>query len=164
MILQAVTPEAAYAVGLQCRPRDRQEFGAATGIRQPDELAQWMGERYGSLDGLLTASDDEGELICVGGAIHVRPGTCALLFYATDSFEEIALSMTRFIKRQYFPQLEAGGYHRIECVTSAAYPEMQKWLEILGMKREGLLRAYGAGGEDFVQYARVSFAGGHREQ
>jgi hypothetical protein len=158
MILHPVTPEAAYAVGLACRERDRLEFGAATGIRQPDELAQWMGTRYGQIDGMLTATDDEGEPICIGGALHIRPGSCALLFYATDRFPEIGLPMTRFIKRRYFPQLEAAGYHRIEAITSASYPEMHKWLEVLGMKREGLLRAYGAGGEDFVQYAKVSYA------
>ena len=158
MILEQITPETAYAVAADCRERDRQEFSAVTGIAQPDELARWMTERYSAIPGLLAAGADDGTALCVGGAVHVRPGCAALLFFATDDFARIALSMTKFIKRQYFPSLESQGYHRIECVTSAAYPEMHRWLDILGMDREGVLRAYGAGGEDFIQYARVSGA------
>lgn len=158
MILEPVNPAIAQAVGLMCRERDFKEFSAVTGLYDREQLSHWMGGCYGSLEGLLAASADDGVPVCVGGAVHIRPGTAALLFYATDCFDEIGLSMTRFIKRRYFPQLEAQGYHRIECVTSAAYPEMHRWLDVLGMQREGVLRSYGAGGEDFIQYARVSGA------
>lgn len=156
MILGEITVAAALEVATHMRQRDFEEFSAVSGIADRAALAGFLSQRFGRRDGLLVARDRWGGPICVGGAVSVRPGSATLLFYATDDFPSIALPMTRFIRRHYFPSLAAAGTHRIECVSLAAYGEMHRWLETLGLQREGLFRAYGHGREDFVQYAWIA--------
>ncbi len=45
-------------------------------------------------------------------------------------------------------------YCRIETTARADQPEAQRWLELLGFRREGRLRCYDASGIDHIQYAR----------
>ena len=155
MILESVTYRAALQVAQNMRQRDREEFGAVAPVAS-DSLPVWLAERFGRRDGLLCARTDDQEPVCVGGAVEVRPGSATLLFYGTDRFPEIALAMTRFIRRHYFPSLAAAGTPRIECVTLDTYHEMQRWLEALGLERESTLYAYGRGREDFAMYSWIA--------
>ncbi|RUP22305.1 hypothetical protein [Methylobacterium sp.] len=155
MILEPVTYATALQVGQGMRERDVMEFAAVAPVGAED-LAPWLAQRFGRRGELLCARTDDGEPVCIGGAVEVRPGSATLLFYGTDRFPEIALPMTRFIRRHYFPSLAAAGTHRIECVTLDSYREMQRWLETLGLERESTLRAYGRGREDFAMYAWIA--------
>lgn len=156
MNLAPVTPDYVQQVALAMRGRDVEEFLAVNPVADQEELALLLRDRYGRRRHLLCACDDAGEPVCIGGAVFGRPGVASLLFFATYAFPKIALPMTRFIKRHYFPSLAAEGIHRIECVSLAGYGDMHRWLETLGMQREGLFRAYGKSREDFVQYAWVA--------
>lgn len=156
MRLEAVSPDTAYAVAAEMRERDREEFAAVLPCGDRASIAAHLRGVYGRRTGVLCARCPAGVPVCIGGAVAVRPGVATLLFYATDAFPGLALSMTRFIRRHYFPSLAATGIHRIECVSLAAYGEMHRWLETLGLRQEGVFQAYGKGREDFVQYAWVS--------
>lgn len=46
----------------------------------------------------------------------------------------------------------SNGAHRLECRSMDGHTEAQAWLECLGAHREGTLKAYGSGGEDFHCY------------
>jgi hypothetical protein len=155
MILEAATYDTAVRVAHNMRERDREEFGAVAPVDQAS-LASWLGNRMGGRDGLLCARADDYEPVCIGGAVEVRPGSATLLFYGTERFPEIALPMTRFIRRHYFPSLAAAGTHRIECVTLDSYHEMQRWLEALGLARESTIPAYGKHREAFAMYAWIA--------
>ncbi|SFI05768.1 hypothetical protein [Methylobacterium brachiatum] len=155
MILEAATYDTAAAVALKMRPRDRDEFLAVAAV-EDDKIAAWIADRMGRRDGILCARAGDGEPVSIGGAVEVRPGSATLLFYATERFPEIALPMTRFIRRHYFPSLAAAGTHRIECVTLDSYRAMQRWLETLGLKREATIPAYGKGRETFAMYAWIA--------
>lgn len=155
MILESVSYRTALQVAQNMRARDLEEFSAVASVTA-DDLPSWIAQRFGRRDGLLCARTDDQDPVCIGGAVEVRPGSATLLFYGTDRFPEIALPMTRFIRRHYFPSLAAAGTHRIECVTLDSYHEMQRWLETLGLERESTVRAYGRGREDFAMYAWIA--------
>jgi hypothetical protein len=155
MILGNVSFASVLEVAKNMRERDRVEFGAVAPVGA-DDLPAWLAQRFGRRTELLCARTMDGEPVCIGGAIEVRPGSATLLFFGTDRFPEIALPMTRFIRRHYFPSLAAAGTHRIECVTLDSYHEMQRWLETLGLERESTVRAYGRNREDFAMYAWIA--------
>jgi hypothetical protein len=154
--LAPATPDYVQTVALGMRERDLAEFAAVSPTDDRESLAWLLRDRYGRRNGMLCACDAAGEPVAVGGAVLIRPAVATLLFFATYAFPKIALPMTRFIRRHYFPSLAAEGVHRIECVSMAGYGDMHRWLETLGMQREGVFRAYGKGREDFVQYAWVA--------
>lgn len=154
MELAFATPGDIRSVAEAMRERDLAEFSAVLPYDTRAEIAEWLVLNYQARPGILAAGL-EGVPICIGGPVHLRPGSVALLFLATERFEEIVIPMTRFLRRQLFPKLHTAGTHRIECMTLATYAEMHRWLEMLGLRREGECAAYGKRRETFFHYARV---------
>ncbi|MFY9292825.1 MAG: hypothetical protein WAP03_19340 [Methylorubrum rhodinum] len=150
-----VTPEAVYSVAINMRVRDREEFGAVAAFRTHGEMALHLRDTFGRRHGFICVRADDDTPVCIGGAVQHRPGVATLGFFATDRFPEVAVGVTRFVKRHYIPSQIATGVHRIECVSLAAYPEMHRWLETLGLSLEATFEAYGKDREDFVQYVQV---------
>lgn len=153
MRISEPSPETVHHVALNMRDRDFEEFSAVSFASSREEMADIMAERYGSRHDVMVA-DVDGEPVCVGATVMARPNVVSLLFFATDRFPEIALPITRFIKRQLFPRLVKNGVHRIEAVSIAGYEQTQNWLRTLGLEQEtGAMHGYGKAGEAFIQFA-----------
>lgn len=136
------------------RERDYKEFSAVSYAQNRQELADSMAERYGERNDVMVGCLDDMTPVCVGAAIMARPNVITLLFFATDAFSEIALPVTRFIKKQFLPRLIATGVHRIEAVSLAGHDDAHDWLETIGLKPETqAMLGYGRRGEAFVQFA-----------
>jgi len=154
MKIDVATDEDIRAVALQMRERDFAEFSAVTPVETREALADLLAARYGGRPDVLCASIDDGP-VCIGGTIESRPNVMTLLFFATDKFPDIAIPITRFIRR-LFSGYEKAGVHRIEAVSLDDYAQMHRWLRSLGLQDEtGPMRNYGKGGETFIQFARV---------
>lgn len=90
--------------------------------------------------------------IAAVGAICMWPGVWTVWMFATDEFHLIALPLTKFIKRKMMPALYPFA-HRVECKTIEGHKEAQKWLDMLGAKREdGILEKYGKNKDNFIVY------------
>lgn len=140
-------------VALNMRQRDFDEFSAVSFASSREELAELMAERYGARSDAMVASAGD-EPICVGATVMARPNVVSLLFFATDRFPEIALPITRFIRRQLFPRLVKSGVHRIEAVSMCGYEQTHGWLRTLGLDQETqAMHGYGKNGEAFIQFA-----------
>jgi hypothetical protein len=150
MKIEPATTEAIMSVAAAMRERDFQEFCAAAHYTHRSAIGRAADERRRDL---ICASRDEP--IAVGGVILTRPNVGSLIFFATDQFPEIATGLTRWITRELFPRCRAAGVHRIDCVSIDGYEQTHRWIELLGLKREGVLRKFGRGGEDFHQFAWV---------
>jgi len=136
------------------RERDYKEFSAVSFTSDRRELADLMAERYGERTDVVVGCLDDYTPACVGAAIMSRPNVITLLFFATDHFPEIALPVTRFIRKQFLPRLVHAGVHRIEAVSLAGYVETHAWLKTLGLDQETEeMRGYGKHGEAFIQFA-----------
>lgn len=98
----------------------------------------------------------DGIPVAAGKAITARPNVASLCLVTTDEFPPVALAFTRFLRNILFEELRRGGVHRIECVTMADFTAARRWIKLLGLGEEALLRKYGQGGEDFVQFAWVA--------
>lgn len=153
MRISEPTADAIRYVALHMRDRDFDEFSAVSYASSREELAADITARYDGRGDVMVA-DVDGEPICVGATIMARPNVVTLLFFATDRFPEIALPITRFIKRQLFPRLVKAGVHRIEAVSMSGYEHAQNWLRTLGLQQEtSEMQGYGKNGEAFIQFA-----------
>lgn len=100
MKIDVATDDDIRAVALQMRERDFAEFSAVTTAATPEELADLLASRYAGRPDVLCASLD-GVPVCIGGTIESRPNVMTLLFFATDRFSDIAIPITRFIRRLF---------------------------------------------------------------
>lgn len=148
------TPDTVRHVALHMRERDYKEFSAVSFTTDRRELADCLAERYGERTDVVVGCLDDYTPVCVGAAVMSRPNVITLLFFATDHFGEIALPVTRFIKKQFLPRLVHAGVHRIEAVSLAGYDDAHAWLKTIGLEQETEgLHGYGKNNETFVQFA-----------
>lgn len=144
-----------FNVAKDMRADDYAEFSAVSHASNRTELARGLAERYGDRHDVLVGTWKDNP-VCIGGFVMARPNVVSLLFFATDEFRHIGLGITRFIRQNLFPKLEAQGVHRFEAVSMATHVSAHKWLRTLGLAVETEpMRGYGRDGQDFIQFAKV---------
>jgi RimJ/RimL family protein N-acetyltransferase len=92
------------------------------------------------------------------GAVPYWPGV-AEIWMAVDSRLQRRYGYMRPILNEIRDQMRIlerdWGYHRLFGQYEVAQTQSAKLARILGFEREGILRKYGSGGEDYVICARV---------
>jgi len=73
--------------------------------------------------------------------------------FGTERLKRAVPAMTRHVNS--LRDQIAAECRRLQVLTYKEHDISHRWLESLGAKREGVLRAYGRNGEDFVVYAWV---------
>ncbi len=141
-------------VGLRMRERDRREFAAVSEADTRTEIVESLLRRYAMDRSAICASLD-GEAVAVGAIVMARPNVGSLCFFATDDFNRVAAGLTKWIRRDLFPRYQQAGVHRIECISIDGYEQTHRWIELLGLKREAVLKGFGKSGETFHQFAWV---------
>jgi hypothetical protein len=132
-------------------------------MRQKDKeeiyATQWSDDPYAFANAIMKAGDygfvlhtNDGEPVVVCGAVPMWEGVWSVWMFATDRFEEIALSTTKFAKKVFFPALVSAGYHRLECRSLSTHTVAHRWLEALGAYKESETTKYGKRGESFFVY------------
>lgn len=155
MRIEPASPAHVEAVASRMRERDRHEFMATSHATTPEELTDELVRRYAGFSGAICALDGV-EPVAVGAMIEARPNVLTLLFFATDEFPRVAISLTSFITRRLFPSQRAAGVHRIECVSIVDHIDAHRWIGLLGLELEATAPGYGRGGETFYQFAWVA--------
>lgn len=97
---------------------------------------------------------EDGKPIALIGYTQRRPGVWRDWMMSTDAVWKKPIAITR-ICRQIMETMEANGAHRLECVSMATRVMAHKWYRSVGLKFEGILRSWGAHGEDAMMFARV---------
>lgn len=82
--------------------------------------------------------------------------------FGTDRFKRCVPLITRHITG--LRPLIARECRRLQVITHVDHDLAHGWIEALGARKEGLLRSYGRGGEDFFLYAWVRPQGDAVEQ
>ena len=135
--------EARYAdvvyVARNMRALDAEEIWPVTIARTPETLA--LGTVRGV--GFKFVAGSGGVPVATWGASPTRPGVVSVWMFATDRWPEVALTVTRHIRKELMPALIDAGYVRAECWSHANHHVAHKWLEILGAIKEATVEDYG---------------------
>jgi len=136
-------------VARRMRRQDMDEIYATRWNDDPAELCAGLlaGGDFG-----WVAGNDNGTPIAAFGAVPAWPGVWEVWMFATDKWPEIALGVTRFVKRVMIPSLEDVGVHRAQCRSKHDHLVAHAWLESLGAYKESELRNYGRNAELFYLY------------
>lgn len=153
MIVRPATRDDVAHVVDRMRPADRREVFASRWTDDPAdliediELSRAMMIR---LDALLAA---DGEPVALLGVWLKTPGVGSALMIATERWGEIAAAAHRHVLRRFLPFVCAPNLRRLECLAHLGHAVSRAWLARLGFVEEGVARALGKHGEDFVHCA-----------
>jgi|GEM_PF-445439 len=134
---------------------ERRQWSAFSdgGPFDPEAMAIQLAASPGPRWALVTS---RGEPIAIGGFTWLRPRVWQDWLISTsaawtDHWRTVSKTCRRIIDRMLATEAR-----RIQCVALAERTRAHAWYRVLGYEREGLLRAYGAHGEDAVMFARVA--------
>lgn len=136
-------------VARNMREWDAKEIYATRWTDDPAEVAADC-MAAGKFSWLAYAGDTP---VAVVGAWPAHPGVWSVFMFATDDFNAVAFSLTKFIKRVMIPALVKTGAHRAECHSIEGHEVAHRWLEFLGAKAEEPRKFYGRNRETFICYA-----------
>jgi hypothetical protein len=152
MLLHDIEPVGLAHVVHNMREADVREIFATTNASTPQEYVdEMMILKRAGLCGWIASQDDVP--IAALGIMPMWHNVVNVWMFATDDFPKIALQLTRFVRRNIVPALKSGGIHRAQCFSMDGHVVAQRWLEVLGAKREGVAKAFGKSGEDFTLYS-----------
>ena len=86
----------------------------------------------------------DGEPVAAWGAGMKYPAVWQCWMFSTDRWMDVALSVTRFIKREFAPQIIATDAVRLDCWSADDHHVAHRWLEMLGFIREATVEDYAA--------------------
>lgn len=92
------------------------------------------------------------EPIYVGGIYEDTPGHWLSWGFATDRFDEIAIPLTKAIRRDILLPLLERGFTCLETCGLGGYPDIARWMKFLGAKQHAIAHGYGKNGEDVIVY------------
>lgn len=134
------------------RGRDIEEISAVCGVWNAEGLADEIVRGWtqrGAWGGVF-ATDRP---IAVLTALYETPVSVQVGLVATDKFKQIALQVTRHVRRRIEPALRASGVTRAECRCWSKHSDARRWLALCGAHEEAEIPDYGANGETFIQMA-----------
>jgi len=127
-------------IARRIRALDAEEIFPLMPNPTPENLA--MGSVQAG-DLAFVALADDGEPVAAFGAAWKRPLIYSVWMYATDRWMDVALSVTRHIRRVMMPEMIDSGAVRAECWTIETHEPAHRWLEVLGARREATVEDYG---------------------
>ena len=95
------------------------------------------------LAGLSHVALTGGIPVAVVGVTPVRERLWCAWMLTTDRWPEVALSVTKHVRRKIIPFLTDRGVNRVEARAIAGHKEAHRWLELLGAVDGGALEDYG---------------------
>lgn len=141
-------PEFVRPVARNMRAWDRDEIFAT----QPDDDLDRFIEFVQALGPASWVAGEGFEPIACFGAFQLFPGLFSMWFFATDNINNIGKSMTKAVRDVIVPHLFARGARRLECRSMEGHVDAQRWLEVIGARRESSAPDYGRGGQTFHTY------------
>ena len=142
-------PELVSYVARNMREWDRREIFATRVDDDPENLVHDVA-RCGPITWVAGRDSDP---IAAFGCAPLWPGVWSMWLFATDKFGDIGISMTRLVTKAIVPMMIEAGAHRLEARSMEGHTDAQRWLEVIGARREGTLARYGRNKEDFHVYA-----------
>ncbi len=134
---------------------ERQQLEAFEGASYvPDEAAVRFAATPGPRWALVEVSSRSP--IIIGGFHWVRAGVWQDWLLSTPAAWERHWRAVSKVCRRIIDRLLGNEANRVQCITLASRTRACEWYRLLKYEREGILRGFGAGGEDAVIYARTA--------
>lgn len=141
------------SVCFDARDDEREQHEVFTGDRYDPEI---FAARLSLLGGPSWSICRDEKPLLVAGFIPLRPGVyqdwmvSSNAAWADGNWREVTK-----IARRVMQAMLTHEAHRLQCISLRSRIQAHRWYNILGLRQEGVLEAYGVNGEDAVMFARL---------
>ena len=136
-------------IARRMRDLDAEEIFPLTWTGRPEDLAAGISAVGGHAAVALSGDVP----VAAWGATMQRPDFWSVWMFSTDRWPEVALTVTRSIKKDLIPSLVADGAVRADCWSMEGHDVAHRWLESLGAIREASVEDYGSTRKVFHCYS-----------
>ena len=136
-------------IARRMRALDAEEILPLIQTGKPEDLAAGMV----AAGGIATVALSDGVPVAAYGAYLGRPQIWTVWMFATDRWPEVALSVTRNIRRSMMPAMLDGDAVRADCWSMEGHDVAHRWLEVLGAVREATVEDFGPTRKSFHCYS-----------
>lgn len=97
----------------------------------------------------------QGKMICCWGAYEIWDGVAEAWLITSYDFERVPISVTRGAMRFFDETAITMKLHRLQLTVNTNDKIAVRWAKVLKFDYEGLMRAYGPDGSDYIIVARL---------
>lgn len=142
-----------FQVCHEMMPDEREQYEAFNGA--PYDALNFSA-RLSLLTGPAWALFEDKKPIAIAGFEELRRGVWQDWMVSTPAAWEPRnwRGTTRHVKKTMDAMLKSGA-HRLQCVSLRSRIQAHRWYQVLGLRQEGVLEAYGVEGQDALMFARL---------
>lgn len=118
-------------------------------------LGDPLGAVVGNYPGPAWTMEEDGEVLAVMGITAIASGIGLVWSFISDEARGHGKTMLKFGREKMKLALTEMRFHRLQAVVRADREEYQRFIELLGFEKEGLMRKGCANGDDLWLYSRI---------
>ena len=122
-------------------------------IRPPIEVSQFVETMV--VKNLSFTAVNNGKIICSGGIYPIWNGVGDAWFLGTNMIFDHPLKVTKIVKKYLNELMNLNSFHRVQAYVRHDWEDAQRWIKVLGMQVEGVVRKYSPDGRDHILFSRV---------
>lgn len=97
-----------------------------------------------------------GKIIASGGIYPMWNGVGEAWFVGSNSILNHPILITKTIKKYLKDLMNLNNFHRVQAFVRKDWNEAKRWIEVVGMQQEGIVRSFSPDGRDHILYARIN--------
>lgn len=105
--------------------------------------------------GAATSIFFENVILAIILFMPIYDGVAEVITISDRRIEEHKKEYVKALKKGIQIHMDARGLWRLQATIRADVDFAERWIEVLGFEKEGLLRKFGPSGEDHFMFARV---------
>ena len=97
----------------------------------------------------------DGQIVCCAGVVLMEWGRGEAWTLVSSLFYKYPKTSFKAIKTKLDEIAKEKNLRRVQSLINSNSEWGERWMEHLGFRKEGMLRAYGPNGEDFIMFSRI---------
>ena len=97
-----------------------------------------------------------GQIIACGGIYPIWDGVGDAWFIGTNMVFNHPIKVTKIVKKYLIELMSGNNFHRVQAYVRHDWEDAQRWIEVLGMQKEGIVRKYSPDGRDHILFSKVT--------
>lgn len=122
-------------------------------IRPAIEVSQFVETMV--VKNLSFTAVNNGKIICSGGIYPIWDGVGDAWFIGSSIIHDYPITVTKLVKKTLNELMNLNSFHRVQAYVRHDWEDAQRWIKVLGMQVEGVVRKYSPDGRDHILFSRV---------
>ena len=118
------------------------------------EISQFMDEVV--VQDLCFTGIINEEIVACGGIYPMWDGVGEAWFIGSKLVYKHPILITKTIRQYLNKLMNIKNFHRVQAYVKQDWEQAKRWIELVGMQKEGMVRKFSPDGRDHILYAKVN--------